>query len=339
MPAPKCSKDVFAETWAKHGGRAADIARDLGVAERNVYARRIRLEREGYALPGSPLGHNPSGGLRSAYRRQIDLTIEDGTLVAFGDMHSMPVQGRGGDTPAMGALLALLPRLKPTHLIDMGDAVNGGAIGRHPPLGWERKASVEEELVAVQHDKRRIVDACPDAEKAWVVGNHDERFDRRLAQVASDFEGVAGFRLEDHFPGWPLAWSVVVNGDTKFIHRWHGGVHARWNNVLKGGGGNIVTGDTHRLGVTSYTGQFGTLYGIECGTLADPRSPDFEYTRGIEPNWQPGFVVLRWRSGVLQPPEICYVDEAGVAWFRGEPVRLKPCNASRKKRKSSDKES
>lgn len=339
MPKPRCSKDEFAEVWQRHGGRVADIAREIGVAERNVYARRIRLEREGYALPGNPNCHNPSGGYRSAYKRQIDLEIADGTLVAFGDMHSYPVRERVGDTPAMGALLALLPRLKPTHLIDMGDAFNGGAIGRHPPLGWEKKTSVEEELVAVQHDKRRIVGAAPDAEKAWVVGNHDERYDRRLAQVASDFEGVAGFRLEDHFSDWPLAWSIVVNGDTKFIHRWHGGVHARWNNVLKGGGGHIVTADTHRLGVTAYTGQFGTLYGIECGTLADPRSSDFEYTRGVEPNWQPGFVVLRWRGGVLQPPELCHVDEAGVAWFRGEPVVSKPCKDSRKKRKSSDKES
>lgn len=53
--------------------------------------------------------------------------------------------------------------------------------------------------------------------------------------------------------------------------------------------------------------------------LADPRWPQFHYRLGNHGQQRMGFAVLTWRSGVLQPPELCECVD-GAAWFRGEVV-------------------
>jgi hypothetical protein len=309
---------------------AGKIARVLGITERAAKARRARLEkRTGVRLPRG-LGYNmegrngwaPSGG--DAYPQRAEMTIGNGTVVAFGDMHCRPLNMRPGDTPAMSALLRVVERVEPVALVCTGDVLDGASISRHPPLGWETKPALVDEVGGAQHDLHRVAAAAPKARRAWVVGNHDERFDRTLATRAPDYRGIPGTRLADMFPDWPLTWSLMVNGDTLFIHRWHSGVHARWNNAMKGQC-HIVSGDTHRAGTTHYSNQTGrTWHSIETGCMADPSGPQFQYVRGVRPNWQMGFVVLTWRDFQLCPPEHCHVDEAGRAWFRGEVIAEKP---------------
>jgi hypothetical protein len=268
---------------------------------------------------------NKARRFRCAYPRRAFLEIEDGVALAFGDGHCLPLDWReDGDTPAMAAALRLAEELQPSHLLCMGDMLDGASISRHDPIGWQVKPTVEQEVGAVQHDLSRLRRAAPEARRLYVVGNHCERYDRVLAQRVPEFRDVIGTRLADSLPDWHMAWAFEINGALLAVHRWHGGVHAGWNNVVKGGGAHIVSGDTHRLNVRPYTGQIGTLYAVECGTLADTRGEQFSYTRGLDPNWQAGFAVLTWRDGVLKPPELCQVDNAGVAWFRGRAIAGKP---------------
>lgn len=307
------SRDAFVAIWAEENGSVARIARRLGMAERNVYERRKRMERDGYVLPANDAAPNPGGGAtRAAYPRQIEANVDSGLIVAFGDLHSTPLARRDIDTNAMRLLLEWLEEhgTRVRLLLCMGDVLDGASIGRHPPLGWEERPSIADEIGAGVHDLDRLAALAPHAERLWVVGNHDERFDRTLAQQAKEFRAVTGMRMQDHFQRWRMAWSVRINGETVAVHRWHGGVHAAHNNLMKGGGAHMVTGDTHRLCVKVYAGQIGPKYAVECGTLSESDGEQFAYTRGVAPNWEPGFAVLPIVYGELHRPYTVSVFDA-----------------------------
>ena len=55
----------------------------------------------------------------------------------------------------------------PVHVVlpaETRDVLDGAAIGRHPPLGWEAKPKIADEIAAGQHDLSRIAERAPDLE-------------------------------------------------------------------------------------------------------------------------------------------------------------------------------
>lgn len=321
MVAAVCTPDEFVALYATHG-TAAGVARVLGCLDRAVHARRERLREAGYDLP---MGEQPGPGMgHAAYTQRIYETVTDGCVVVASDRHWWPGDGI---THAEAALLTLLPRLDPDLLIFNGDLFDGAGISRHAPMGWERRPSVDDELAACQAGMGRIAAAAPRARKVRTVGNHDRRFDYRLAQVASEFRKIDGFRLSDHLGAWREAWSCWINtdvagGHTVVKHKHHGGMLAGRNNTIKAGV-HTVTGHTHNLSVTAIEDYRGRRWGVECGFLSTRDHPAFEYTEDGPSYARSGFVVLTYRGGVLLPPETVEVDDAGVAWFRSEPVALR----------------
>jgi hypothetical protein len=87
---------------------------------------------------------------RYAYPRRLHVTPRDGFVVLFGDLHCRPLAWREADTPAMATLMAWLDwrGRDVTAFVCMGDALDGATIGKHPPLGWEQKPMVAEEIAA-----------------------------------------------------------------------------------------------------------------------------------------------------------------------------------------------
>jgi hypothetical protein len=154
-----------------------------------------------------------------------------------------------------------------------------------------------------------------------VRGNHDDRFDKYLALNAAMFEGVEGFDFANQFPDWQMCHRLDLN-DTVVMHRFHGGIHAGWNNAAKSGM-NFISGDTHSLEVKPMVDMRGRRYGVQTGMLGDPAWPCFGYTQGNTRLWNPGFAVLTYRNGELMPPELCEIVN-GVAWFRGQQLAGKP---------------
>jgi hypothetical protein len=134
-----------------------------------------------------------------------------------------------------------------------------------------------------------------------------------------EFEGVPGFDLRDHFPRWRFSMSLFINGHTMVKHRWHNGVHATWNNVLKSGV-SIVTGHLHALGSRAYTDYRGTRYAVDTGTLAHLFGEQFTYSEDCPANHRSGFAVLTFHKGRLMPPELLEVidEDEGLVCFRGQ---------------------
>lgn len=318
MP-PKCSDSEFVEIWTTYKS-AARVAEQLGIGERNVHARRRRIE----AKLGIKLSAEDPRAAQWAHRQthhnhpqRLDLGILNGTIICFSDAHFWP----GIRTTAFLGLLKAIDGLKPHAVVNGGDAFDGASISRFPRIGWDSTPSVIEELKACEAALGEIEEATKksrhNARLVWCLGNHDARFENRLAANAPQYEHVNGFSLKDHFPAWEPCWAVWNGANTVIKHRYKGGIHATHNNTVNSGV-NIVTGHLHSLKVTPFDDYHGTRYGVDTGTLAEPTGPQFSnYLEHSPTNWRSGFVVLTFVDGQLLFPEVAKVHAPGKIEFRG----------------------
>lgn len=311
----------FIAAWNAAKASPQGVADLTGMSIRSVYSRRDSLAKKGIVLKTVP--NNAQGAGAStwredgwAYKRVNNYEIDDGRIVVFSDAHFWPGQEK---TVAHLALLELLKELRPKCTVANGDIFDGARVSRHARLGWEKLPSVKEELDICDEylHEIRLAAGPQRSHFFWNLGNHDQRFDRMLAQNAAEYEGVLS-RLEDRFNDWDFAWSLDVNGNTMIKHRWHNGIHAGYNNALKSGR-SIVTGHLHRLLVTPWADYNGRRWGVDTGTLSDPLAPQFEYGENNPTPHTPGFAVLTFEDGNLLPPELCEVIN-GHAYFRGQRV-------------------
>ena len=297
-----------------------NMSKATGLSLRGIYMRRKRLEAKyGILLEASrppPAPRNKAHVTKVGYRITEDVS---GVVVVFGDAHIWPNER----SVAFDALIKLIPRLNPKMVICDGDSFDGARISRHAPGGWANLPDVADELAAVQEHHAEIEAVAPaECKLIWTLGNHDSRFTSKLAQHAPDYVRVHGMDITDHFPAWNFAWSVWLNGHTVIKHRHHQGIHAAFQNVLKGGK-NIATGHTHRLQAVMFSDYNGLRWGIECGTVSEygTESDKFAYAEDNPMNHCQGFMVLTFdKAGMLLEPEPCRVIN-GKAYFRGEVVQ------------------
>jgi hypothetical protein len=249
-------------------------------------------------------------------KARLRVPLRDGTVLIGGDGHYWP----GVPAPAHGAFEQFVLDLKPAVIVYTGDAIDGARISRHARIAWEQKPMVHEELQECRVRLGAIANFAGDAQKVWCLGNHDARFETRIANALPEYEKVKGVHLKDHFPAWEPCWSVHIGGPRGLLvkHRFKGGATAARNNAISAGM-SIATGHTHQLGVVPITDYAGTRYGIECGMLGHPMGPQFmDYTEDNPRNWAMGFIVANFRRGELLWPEIVHVRADGKVEWRGE---------------------
>lgn len=244
-----------------------------------------------------------------------NISLQNGTVIVFGDSHLVP----GQESAAAKALKILTKEIKPNIEINIGDIYDFASISKHPQIGWNPQLTVKDELQAGYDFMNELINLSPQTRFFMLEGNHDTRFNKFLANHIPQFKGVPGFDLRDHLPkGWAYTMSIMINNNTVFLHAHHCGVHAAYNNTLKGGL-SVVTGHTHILEAKPFVDFRGARYGVQTGTLATIQgNPLFAYTLGSPLNWMAGFVVLTYIDSVLQYPEICSINSAGQAIFRGK---------------------
>lgn len=303
-----------AEVNRRKAQRAAEkeaqrIARNKAAAEENEAHRRNKelVKRRGGA--------------------RIILPVEDGCVFVVSDQHYFP--GIPASRSHKASVL-LAKRLKPYALIANGDAIDGASISRWPSSSFtdmNARPTVAAELGETgarlrDYERMRIKYLI------WNMGNHDARFETRLAEHVPEYAGVSGFTLKEHFPAWLPAWrtdicvapdavpSVIVK------HRFKGGMHAGQNNVLWAGT-SFVTGHDHMLKAYAVSTAAGLHWGIHAGTVAPVDGRHFtHYTEDNPVNWQEGFVILHFRNGKFTGPELVYVAPDGRVLFRGEEIKL-----------------
>lgn len=316
----KISDAEFIKAWTETGGRAQAAANVLDMTVRGVYQRRNKTEkRTGVILPSAGdapgTGRGDAGGIKNDYTARLSISGFSGTAIVFSDCHYWP----GEASIAHKALVEVAKEIKPKLLIGNGDLFDGARLSRFPRNGWEEQPRVSDELNAAMDRLAEVRHAARNAQALRTVGNHCIRFDRYLAMNASEMEGIAGARLSDHLPAWKECMSIFINGNTMVKHRYHGGIHAGYNNTLKAGT-SIVTGHTHILEIKPWADYTGRRYGVQTGAIADVAGAQFAYIEDAPTPWCSGFAVLNFDSaGRLIYPELCEVIE-GVAYFRGQKV-------------------
>lgn len=309
----------FLQLWNELG--PAKMARKLNMSRRGLYMRRERLEQtlgRQIDVPAHVVG-GPRTRSGISHPPRITCDVQEGVVLIGSDGHYWP----GPATTAHRAFVKFARDLSPKIIVMNGDAFDGARISRHPPIGWEKRPEVIQELEAVQERLGEIEQAAHKrARLIWPLGNHDSRYETRLAVTAPEYARVHGFHLKDHVgPRWEPCWSVWIN-DVVVKHRFRNGIHSRHNNTMHAGK-TMVTGHTHALGVTPFPDYNGTRYGVETGCLADPNGSQFvDYTEDNPKRWEAGFAVLTFKGGRLLPPELVTVWDDRTVVFRGELIKV-----------------
>ena len=307
--------EEFANLFEQMG--AKKLSEHLSIDVRSVYKKRRRLEKRLNTTLKPPI-HEYNTSLPPVVGRE-DYKLRNGHVVIGSDAHYWP----GYVSTAHRAFLHVIDKLKPECIVLNGDILDGSTISRHAPIGWETKPTLIQEIQTCQERLAEIEATAPaNAKLYWTLGNHDARFETRLAGQAPEFAEINGSHLKDHFPYWRHCWSLWINDDIVIKHRYKGGVHATHNNTVTAGK-TMVTGHLHSAKVTPYTDYNGTRWGVDCGTMADAYGLQFAtYMEDNPRNWRSAFCLLTIENGELHPPEIVYILGENKAAFRGEFFKL-----------------
>lgn len=312
-----CSDEEFVGLFKQLG--PTGTANHLNVNIRAVHQRRRHIEAILGIVLESPFGAGGTSVNTSNFTNQINLTIENGTVLVGSDAHIWP----GEPTTAMRAFIHQCKELKPKAVVLNGDVLDFSGISKHQKIGWFKTPSVADEIEAAQDLLYEIEKSCGrGAKKIWTIGNHDIRFESRLANSDPEFAKVFGVHLSDHFPNWENCWNVNINEDVVIKHRFKSGIHSTHNSTLWAGC-TIITGHLHSAKITPLSDYNGTRYGVDTGCLADTNAEAFtHYTENNPKNWRSGFCVLTLVKGKLLPPELVIVwDEKSVV-FRGKVIKV-----------------
>lgn len=292
---------------------ATALATKYGLTDRTVYARRRRVEeREGIKISTPRYG----GDVKQLdqHPAAIQLGLQEGHILVGSDSHYWP----GIVTTAHRAFVEFAREYQPKVIIKNGDETDFPTLSRFAPIGWESRPKVSDEVDAVKAMLSEIEKVSPKSRRIWPCGNHDGRFETRLATVAPEYAKIHGVHLKDHFPNWEPCWAAFVNNDTVIKHRIKGGIHATRNNTLAAGR-SVVTGHLHSLKVSPISDYNGTRWGVDCGTMAEPYGPQFyNYTELSPLDWRSGFVLLTFSKGRLLWPEQIWVSGPDTVQFRGK---------------------
>lgn len=310
MVMPTTTDQEFMAVFDAMGGTKA--AAFLGVTERNVYARRERLEKKYGPIVA------PSKKPTTAYPGRLPISIKNGTVIVGSDFHIWP----GEASTCLRAFKKFVAEIRPEGVILNGDVMDFPRISSHPQ-NWESAPDPQEEIEAAQDHLNDIVQACKrGAHKVWTLGNHDARFESAIANAAPQYRGVRGVHLSDHFGAWQKAMSCFINegvegGATMVKHRYKGGMNATRANTLNSGV-SMVTGHLHSQNVRPISDYRPfDRYGVDTGCVADKEHRAFTYTEDAPLDWRSGFAVLTYRDGILMPPELVTKMDAKTVWFRG----------------------
>lgn len=318
----KLPHSTFKEEFTKLG--AAKLARKYRCSERTVYDRRRRIEaQEGVTLtPPARGGHIQQ---LDQHPGAIQLGLQNGIILVGSDSHYWP----GVVSTAHQAFVEFLLNPSkfgleeaPKIVVKNGDEADFPTISRFAPISWEERPKMIDEILNLKAMLGEVEKAAPRARRIWTLGNHDARFETRLATIAPEYAEVHGVHLKDHFPNWEACWAALIDKHTVIKHRFKSGLHAPHNNTMWAGR-SIITGHLHSLKVMPLTDYNGTRWGVDCGTMADPYGPQFfNYTELNPVNWRSGFIVLTIEDGELLWPEVVWVSGPGRIQFRGAVYRV-----------------
>jgi Calcineurin-like phosphoesterase len=312
---PSTSDADFIAMVEQHGG--SGTAKRLGLNVRTIFARKRYLEKKLGRQIFTPIA-TPANVVRlEPYPHRAELKITKGVIIVASDAHYWP----GPPSLMHRALVKFCKDMKPVAVVFNGDVIDAPQISRFLPIGWTHRPNLSDEIEATKDRLHEIELAAFKSTKIWCIGNHDQRFETRIATVAPEYANVHGTRLHDHFPNWRTAWACWINDEIVIKHRFRGGMHAVHNNTLWSGK-TIITGHLHSAKVTPFDDYNGTRYGVDGGCIAETDAKAFtDYTEDNPKNWRSAFCVLTFKESRLLQPELVLKFDNDRVQFRGEIIK------------------
>lgn len=228
-------------------------------------------------------------------------TKSGGSAIVLADAH-VPFQ----DKRALRLALKVASAIQPNYLVTLGDWADCFFWSKYKkkkgilrPPGFRRHWRADSEVQAVQETWDAAVEACPDATRIYLQGNHEERVRRITQEMTPDIEGkTTDFEHTFEVLKW---WDKTYEYEdaVRIGHLWftHGKlirVHTA-KCMLERWGTSVCFGHTHRWSFYSRRTKNGEHHGaFEVPCLCDL---DAHYLAG--PDWCQGFAVVHWvRSGL-----------------------------------------
>lgn len=192
-------------------------------------------------------------------------------------------------------MLDRVPRIKPTHVVQIGDLFDFYSFSRFPSslnVSTPHK-EVREGRWMAEEMWAEIHKLAPTAQCFQSLGNHEERPWKLMLRAAPALEELLRQPLLDllRFPGVTTMGSPLdeleING-VRFIHGWSTtpGFHVR--KLLT----NIAHGHTHKGGVVPHRIHDRTLWELDAGILANYNALPLLYRQTKTCDWTPGYGVI-----------------------------------------------
>ncbi len=235
------------------------------------------------------------------------------SILTFSDMH-LPYH----DKNAAELLIKVLEDTCPDIVIANGDLFDFYSVSSHRK-DPRRALQLEDEVIESMAYWAAIDDACGDAHKVFLMGNHEDRLNRYLQDRAPALVGLAGLSVEEIFSLGDAGWEVVGYKDSIDIGRITY-THDLANTgpycveyALRDAGHSIVIGHAHRIR-TSVCGDIsGTPRVAHCfGWLGDASKADYMHVLKAKRDWALGF-------------GFGWMDDDGNTWFQAVPIIDRKC--------------
>jgi hypothetical protein len=183
----------------------------------------------------------------------------------------------------------VIPALKPTHIVQVGDLYDFFSLSRFPRYPWliAPQDEYEQGIAVAQEFWRTIKKKASNASLIQIKGNHCDRLQKRITEKLPEIVPLIDMSQFWDFPGVRVVLDSrepVSIGDTLICHGWLGqlGAHARYF------GSSVMCGHTHRGGVAELVEYKRNIVEINCGYGADPRHEALKYGPSKFQRWTLG---------------------------------------------------
>jgi len=146
---------------------------------------------------------------------------------------------------------------------------------------------------------------CPKAKCYQLLGNHDIRLIKRIAEKVPEAYEIVKEKLDElyTFPGVKTVYDdraeIEINGII-FMHGFRSrlGDHAKYN------GKSTVCGHSHVGGVVFEQRQKRIIWELNAGYLADETAEPLKYRPQTTSKWTLGYGLITWKAGIPIP---CFI--------------------------------
>lgn len=225
--------------------------------------------------------------------------MSDTCLVA-GDVHVPHARAE-----SVRQFLRTIKSRRPQALVVNGDLLDEATFSRFVRVPTAK--GIMEELRLARAFLKEVRDAAPQADIAFVYGNHDLRLEKRLCERLPEAWGLIS--LDDQLGLSDMGMLPVHDIERDNAFEWHDALIGHFSacrrdsgatgmSLLRDLGRNVVQNHVHRLGLVYKTLQDRTLWAAEAGCLCDLK-PTYRYSA----DWQAGAVWIEW-DGKRSEPEL-----------------------------------